>query len=43
MAASMALPILVSLPNKLIPAIPPVKVPKEELGRVGGIKRPPAA
>lgn len=43
MAASMALPILVSPPRKLIPAFPPVKVPKEDRGRVSGTARPPAA
>jgi OFA family oxalate/formate antiporter-like MFS transporter len=42
-AASIALPILVSPPRKLIPAIPPVKVPKEDRGRVSGTTRPPAA
>ncbi len=43
MATSTLLPIIVSPPSKLTPAIPPRKAAKDNSGRVSGTTRPPAA
>jgi hypothetical protein len=43
MAASTLLPIIISPPSKLVPAIPPQRVGRDDRGQVAGATRPPAA